>query len=217
MAAYGDPIFDGYHSYKCVGDQLRKIGILGEAAREASWLFRLWTRSMADEQAESMRQHAVAHMCDRAASNSPPWTLEQALQFIEYFDKCWHLPPLIRNAQIDKCRLSLDKDLTPSTGANEGDHRWFDEHFFNCQINRDVTTVVMNTAGLASNCQFIRGYFDSAQQIFEHRQPTLSVDVRLCDARTALTFLKEWQTVQASDDPDPWNYKAMVNASLCLC
>ena len=80
----------------------------------------LWTRSMTDEQATSMRRYVVTHMLDRAASDSPPWTLEQAVEFVEYFDKCWHLPPLIRGAQIDKCRLTLGPDLSPSTGANEG-------------------------------------------------------------------------------------------------
>ena len=70
MAGYGDPIFDGYHSYHCVGDQLRKIGLQGEAACEVSWLFRLWTRSMTDEQAVSMRRHVVSHMLDRIAANS---------------------------------------------------------------------------------------------------------------------------------------------------
>jgi hypothetical protein len=213
MAGYGDPIFDGYHSYHCVGDQLRKIGLQGEAACEVSWLFRLWTRSMTDEQAVSMRRHVVSHMLDRIAANSPPWTLEQALQFIDYFDKCWHLPPLIRDAQIDKCRLSLDADLAPSTGANEGDHRWFDEHFFNCQINRDVTTVVMNTAGMASNGQLIRGYFDSAEQRFAHRQPSVSVDVRLCNARAAFEFLTEWTAFTTNEEPDadgvfrPWSMR----------
>ena len=211
MAGYGDPIFDGYHSYNCVGDQLKKIGLQGEAASEASWLFRLWTRSMSDEQAANMRRHVVTHMLDRTAANSPLWTLQQALQFIDYFDKCWHLPPLIRDAQIDECRLSLDADLAPSTGANEGDHRWFDEHFFNCQINRDVTTVVMNTAGVASNGQLIRGYFDSAEQRFAHRQPTVSVDVRLCNARAALEFLNEWMAFHDNEEPDtdgcyrPWS------------
>eukprot|EP00966_Prymnesium_polylepis_P245290 5674519-Prymnesium_polylepis.1 len=86
MAGNGDPIFDGYHSYHCVSDQLKTIGLQGEAASEVSWLFRLWTRSMTDEQAASMRRHVVSHMLDRTASTSPPWTLEQALQFIDYFD-----------------------------------------------------------------------------------------------------------------------------------
>lgn len=214
MAGYGDPIFDGYHSYHCVGDQMKKSGLQGEAAREVSWLFRLWTRSMTDEQAASMRRHVVSHMLDRTTSSSPPWTLEQALQFIDYFDKCWHLPQLIRDAQIDKCRLSLEADLAPSTGANEGDHRWFDEHFFNCQINRDVTTVVMNTAGVASNGQLVRGYFDSAEQRFAHKQSTVSVDVRLCNARAAFEFLTEWTAFTIDKEPDadglfrrPWSIR----------
>ena len=38
MAGYGEPIFDGYHSYHCVGEQLKKIGMQGEAASEVSWL-----------------------------------------------------------------------------------------------------------------------------------------------------------------------------------
>ena len=188
-AGYGDPILDGYHAYHCVGDQLNKIGIHGEAAVEAMWLFRLWTRSADDAQAADMRECVVAHTLERAAAASPPWTLEQAILFIDYFDKCWHLPPSIRRAQIDQCRLSLDADLTPSTGANEGDHRWFDEHFFHCQINRDVTTVVMNTAGVAADGRPIRGYFDSAEQRYAHKEPTVSVDVRLCEARAALEFL----------------------------
>ena len=188
-AGFGDPIFDGYHAYHCVGDHLNKIGIHGEPANELLWLFRLWTRSADDDQAADMRDEVVTHVLDRAAADSPPWALEQAVLFVDYFDNCWHLPPLIRHAQIDQCRLSLDADLAPSTGANEGDHRWFDEHFFNCQINRDVTTVVMNTAGIAADGQPVRGYFDSAEQRYAHKEATVSVDVRLCEARAALEFL----------------------------
>ena len=196
---YGDPIFDGYHSYHCVGDKLNKIGIHDKAAIEVMWLFRLWTRSANDGQAVAMRDSLVRHTLDRAEADLPPWTLEQALLFIDYFDKCWHLPVTIRRAQIDQCRLSLDADLVPSTGANEGDHRWFDEHFFNCQINRDVTTVAMNTAGYAADGRPIRGYFDSAEQRYAHKQPAISVDVRLCEARVALEFLKAWDHLTAPE------------------
>ena len=96
-----------WHGFNCFDARLVELGILGEAADLINWSFRLLTRADSDDKAVNLRDAMARFLVRHAAMPNRLWTLAQAEELIEYVDKCWMYPPMIRQAWIDAARLEL--------------------------------------------------------------------------------------------------------------
>ena len=148
-----------------------------------------------------MRSAFITFVLQQCQVQPPLWTLEQAIDLLQYFDSCWHLPERIRTSWLDGVRLQLLRRGAArfSTGGMEASHRRLDEHFFRLQLNRDVLTVLMKVCGFTADGNEAVGVFDcDLKRLNDVRgqRPQESVEVRLMEARAALMLLQLHQTHQ---------------------
>ena len=54
-----------------------------------------------------MRGEFITFVLSQCQTQPPLWSMEQAVDLLQYFDSCWHLPEHWRTSWIDELRLSL--------------------------------------------------------------------------------------------------------------
>jgi hypothetical protein len=106
-AGYGGAVLDPFHGYRAFDERLLVVGIREGAAAAAAAAFRLWTRSETEAKAQIMRAEFIAFVLGQCQTQPPLWSMEQAVDLLQYFDSCWHLPEHWRTSWIDELRLSL--------------------------------------------------------------------------------------------------------------
>lgn len=142
-----------------------------------------------------MRAELIRFVMAQCHTLPPLWSIEQAIDLLQYFDSCWALPEGIRGSWIDERRLQLltKSGVVLTNGGIENSHRWLDDHFFRLQLNRDVLTVLTKVAGMDARGVESAGVFDAdMKRLVDVRgtTPKLSVDVGLSMARAALRLLQ---------------------------
>ena len=88
-----------------------------------------------------VRAELIRFTLAQCHTTPPLWSIEQAIDLLQYFDSCWALPEGIRQSWIDEHRLKLlaDSGIVLTNGGIENSHRWLYDHFFRLQLNRYST------------------------------------------------------------------------------
>lgn len=159
-----------WHGYNCFDSRLIEIGFTDKAADIANWGFRLLTRAATDEKSFDLRDALACMLVRHAAMPDRLWTLDQAEELIEYIDKCWMYPNMIRLSWIDAPRLELVKKqgkagFLNATSINEGSHQKWDSIMMKSQQNRLISETIVKTLGITADGQLAVGgsFFQDAQ------------------------------------------------------
>jgi len=66
--------------------------IIYAPTRAANGAFRLWTRSDTAAKAMLVRAELIRFTLAQCHTTPPLWSIEQAIDLLQYFDSCWALP-----------------------------------------------------------------------------------------------------------------------------
>ena len=105
-----------WHGFNCFDSRLVELNILGAAADQINWAFRLLKRAKTDAECFNLRDALAVFLVRQAAMPGRLWTLEDAEHVMEYVDKCWMYPDFIRLAWIDALGLETVGYIS-TTGA----------------------------------------------------------------------------------------------------
>ena len=91
-AGYAGPVLDPWHGYHAYDQRLLVSQIRETAAVAANGAFRLWTRSDTAAKAMLVRAELIRFTLAQCHTTPPLWSIEQAIDLLQYFDSCWALP-----------------------------------------------------------------------------------------------------------------------------
>ena len=198
-AQLSDIVLCTYHGVSCFDSRLAELGFTDKAADMANWGFRLLTRAGTDAQSFDLRDALACFLVRHAAMPDRLWTLAQAEELIEYVDKCWMYPDMIRLAWIDATRLALVEEqgkasFLNTTGISEGSHEKWTKMMMRDQVNRLISETVVKTLGITADGALAigGGFFQDAETRWsdaEGRPLPLTTDRKVRHAKACLAFL----------------------------
>ena len=204
-----------WHGYKCFDSRLVELNILGDAADQINWAFRLLKRARTDAQSFDLRDAIAIFLVRQAALPGRLWTLELAEQLMDYIDKCWMYPAMIRLAWIDALGLLTDGyinttgELLPPypgitthpwnqslvfmvAGISEASHAYWSKMMMRSVSNRLVSETVVKTVGITADGELTTGFFRDAETRWsdaEGRPLDGTPDRNVRHAKACLAFL----------------------------
>lgn len=192
LAGYGWRSLCDYHCFVCFEEKLKGLGILGDAAVEVVWAFRLVKRSLWKSQAFKMRDEFAKFVVKRSTQPRKPWTLKQAQEIVGYLDRCWMYPDFILLSWIDSQAITQPGYIS-TTGWCEGSHAYYSNYMMHSMANKLISHTVVKTAGVSADGSAITGFFPDAERRCREeagRTQPISTDAAIRRARAQLVFLE---------------------------
>ena len=188
---FGVVVLCMFHCLRCVDNKLKKMKVLGKAATQMTWAFRLIRCAHSHEHATIIAKSATQCLMRGACGDDRMWTVAQAKDFIEYLREWWLFPAWLRATWCAYGHAVVNASFVLcTTGAQEGAHALFDKFITGNLFLKVVSQAVLATVGATDDPQ-ASVFADSDRMVRERKDKRVNPhsEATLREMRAYLQFL----------------------------